>query len=241
MNSNRPSNAPSGARLGAAIAGAIVGFFAVGMLALSGLLLWTNSHKDHDGYISTKTERFSTATGAIATDNLDITDVPGWILDRGHVRLAVSPQTGKPVFVGIAPTKDVRAYLRGTAHATVTDVDYPSFHATYRTTRGGSIATPPSDKPIWAASAQGPGRQTLTWRVKDGNWSVVVMNADGSPGVAAGVKAGTRLTFLGAAAWSTLGGGILLLVTAGGLMYVGLREPRRRTDETETSEVPALA
>ena len=43
---------------------------------------------------------------------------------------------------------------------------------------------------------QGTGTQTLDWDVEDGNWSVVVMNADGSAGVDAGVSAGANLPFL---------------------------------------------
>ena len=38
----------------------------------------------------------------------------------------------------------------------------------------------PGKQRIWAASAQGAGAQALTWDVADGDWSVVVMNADGS-------------------------------------------------------------
>ena len=68
------------------------------------------------------------------------------------------------------------------------------------TTRRSTPTTAPSDgdrsagapgaQRFWAASAQGGGTQALTWDVEDGDWSVVVMNADGSPGVDAGVSAG---------------------------------------------------
>ncbi len=53
------------------------------------------------------------------------------------------------------------------------------------------------------------------------------MNADGSRGVDTGVSAGARLPFLAAVGWGTAGTGLLLLVVAGALMYVGLRAPRR--------------
>jgi hypothetical protein len=49
------------------------------------------------------------------------------------------------------------------------------------------------------------------------------MNADGSAGVDAGVSAGTTLDFLTPVAWGTLGGGVLLGVISGGLLFVGLR------------------
>jgi hypothetical protein len=52
------------------------------------------------------------------------------------------------------------------------------------------------------------------------------MNADGSAGVDAGVSAGARLPFLVWVGWGSVGGGLLLLVAAGGLMFVGLRARR---------------
>jgi hypothetical protein len=105
----------------------------------------------------------------------------------------------------------------------VTDVSYPSFHASYDFYPGGRRPAAPAAQRFWVASAHGGGRQTVTWSVRRGDWSIVVMNADGTAGVDAGVSAGARLPFLAALGWSAVGGGLLLLVVAGGLMYVGLR------------------
>ena len=86
----------------------------------------------------------------------------------------------RPVFVGIARTRDVDAYLDRSAHATLTDVEVDPFEADYRTTGGLTRPAAPGTQPIWAARRTGTGTQTLTWDVEDGDWSVVVMNADGS-------------------------------------------------------------
>jgi hypothetical protein len=218
------------ARTLSVIAGAIAGFVAVALLIAGGVALWANAKKDHDGYISTKTEHFSTSSYAIATDNLEANlDAPHWIISQDHygkVRLKVESREGKPVFVGIAPTRDVQAYLGRTAHETVTDVSYPSFHATYAYHGGRRPPAVPTAEHIWVASAHGKGRQTLTWNVHRGSWSIVVMNADGSRGVDTDVNAGARLPFLGPVGWSAAGAGLLLLVVGGGLMYVGLRTRR---------------
>lgn len=218
------------ARTLSVIAGAIAGFLAVGLLIAGGVALWANAKKDDAGYISTKTEHFSTSSYAIATDNLEANlDAPHWIISQdhyGHVRLKVTPQNGKPLFVGIAPTRDVQAYLGRTAHETLTDVSYPSFHATYAFHGGQRPSAAPTAERFWVASAHGKGRQTLTWNVHRGSWSIVVMNADGSAGVDTRASAGARLPFLGPVGWSAAGGGLLLLVVAGGLMYVGLRTRR---------------
>ncbi len=123
------------------IAGAIAGFVAVGLLIAGGVVLWANAKKDDAGYISTKSERVSTSTYAVATDNLDADiDAPDWIVSPDHygkVRLKVTPRNGKPLFVGIAPTRAVAAYLSGSAHEQLTDVSYPRFSASYDYYPGG--------------------------------------------------------------------------------------------------------
>lgn len=233
--SDTPTSAParrgrSAGRIAALVAGSVAGVLALVTLAAGGALLWGDAQKDHDGYLSTGTDRFHTRTAAITTDNLDV-DTGGASSLVGHrlfgtVRVRAESRAGKPVFVGIARTADVDRYLRGTAHATVTDVDTSPFHATYRTTGGARRAGLPAERSFWAASARGMGRQELTWKVKDGNWSVVVMNADASRRVDAGVSAGAKLPWLDEAGWVTVGGGVLLALLATGLIVAGTRAPR---------------
>ena len=52
------------------------------------------------------------------------------------------------------------------------------------------------------------------------------MNADGSRGVETEISAGAKVPFLGTLAWVSLGGALVLLITAGTLVYLGLRTPR---------------
>ncbi len=56
------------------------------------------------------------------------------------------------------------------------------------------------------------------------------MNADGSPGVDAGVSAGARIGFLDEAGWVSLTTGFVLLVLAGGRSSsASARAPARRS------------
>ena len=217
----------SAARTASVIAGALAAFLAVALLIAGGVVLWVNGKKDHAGYVSTKSERFSSGSYAIATNNLDANiDAPHWIVNPDHygkIRLKVAPRTSKPVFVGIAPTSVVERYLDATAHDQVTDVSYPHFSASYDYYPGGRRPAPPVAQRFWVASAHGTGKQTVTWNVRRGSWSIVLMNADGSRGVDAGVSAGARLPFLAAVGWGSLGGGVLMLAIAAGLMVAGLR------------------
>ncbi len=109
--------------------------------------------------------------------------MPGSTTDYGKLRVKVRADEAKPVFVGIARTSDVDTYLDRSAHATLTDFDVDPFVADYRTTGGLTAPAAPGTQSIWASKAAGTGTQTLTWNAEDGDWSVVVMNADGSAGV----------------------------------------------------------
>jgi hypothetical protein len=226
------SRGSSGRRIAAFVAAGVVGLAALGLVIAGGVLLWGNAQKDDAGYISTGTHGLHTSTYAIATDNLDVDlDVPGGVVDRdrfGHVRVQATSRTGKPVFVGIAPTREVSGYLAASAHASVTDVEdgpFQAFHVTYRHHGGDRRPSAPAEQHFWAASAHGDGAQSATWKVREGNWSVVVMNADGSAGVDAGVNAGADLPFLAPAGWISLGGGLVLLAAAGGLLFLGMHTP----------------
>ena len=154
--------------------------------------------------------------------------------DLGTVRLTAESRSGRPVFIGIARTSDVSDYLRGTAHTTVTDVDYSPGHASYRDHGGDRRPALPADQGFWAASAHGPGRQTVAWDLKDGDWSIVVMNANGSRGVDTDITAAAKLPFLGTLGWVSLGGALVLLITAGTLLFLGLRTPRPPTPQNVT-------
>ena len=65
------------------------------------------------------------------------------------------------------------------------------------------------------ASATGTGTPTLRRRVAGGTWSVVMMNADGSPGVTVDANVGAKIKYLMAIAIALLAGGLVLLAGAG--------------------------
>jgi hypothetical protein len=225
------------ARTGLVVGGSIAAIVAVVLIAAGALALWGESKKDADGYLSTGTERFTTAGRALASERLDIEiDDKHWLAgveDVGDTRLKVASANGEPVFAGVAPQRDVAAYLRGVEHTVVTDIDSSPFSARHRERDGARAPAPPAEQDFWAASVEGAGPQTLRWTPDTGDWSVVVMNADGSPGVSADVSAGAEVAFLAALGWSLSGGGVLLLVAGGALIVRGVR-PRRRPLVTPT-------
>jgi hypothetical protein len=235
-----------GRRIGLIVTGAVAGILALGALALGAGALWANGEKDDQGFLTTDSERFAAGTRALATDNLDVNlDGADWLVDSGDfgkVQLAVDSAGDKPVFVGIARTEDVTSYLRGVDHTQVTDVNSSPFEASYRHESGHRRPAAPGQESFWATSTHGRGTQTLDWRVNDGDWSVVVMNADGSRGVAADVSAGAKLPFLDELGWSALGVGGALLIGSLALIVVGMRPPRNRPPHVQVGgTAPAAA
>ena len=124
--------------------------------------------------------------------------------------ISIRSESDRPVFVGIAPSPDVDSYLGGVEHAVVTDIDRDP---RYDERPGGTPDASPADRRIWVATASGAGEQTLEWEPEEGIWSAVLMNADGSRGVAADLSIGAELD-------SVLWIGIGLLVV-GGLLAAG--------------------
>lgn len=219
------------ARIVSLVAASVLGLASLGLLALGGGLLWADSKKDDGGYLSTGRDPFTTETYALATENLDIDATgAGWIIDEdryGKVRLRAESRDGKPVFVGIARTRDAERYLRDVRHDLLTDIDYDPFDAQYREVGGSGSPGAPGAERFWAASAQGSGTQTLTWDVEHGDWSAVVMNADASRGVDVELSAGAEVPFLEPAGWGALIAGLVAFAFAAVLTFVGLRaQPR---------------
>lgn len=89
--------------------------------------------------------------------------------------------------------------------------DYP----VYRTTDGTSPRTAPASTDIWVSQASGSGTQEITWPVRNGDWTVVVMNADGSRRVQVDMAAGAELP---ARSW-VIG---IMLSLAGAMLIVAL-------------------
>jgi hypothetical protein len=182
------------------------------VLAAGVTAIWADKSKRSDnGYFSAHAHRYQTDTRAIETENITVGSyVPTWL--AGKVRLDVSG--GKPLFVGIAPKATVDNYLARVRHAEATKLDLDPFRVTYVDHTGTVDPGRPAGEPFWAAAVSGTNGP-LEWKLRSGNWSIVVMNADGSPDVAATIGVGVKVPAL---LWAGIGlslFGAALLVAAG--------------------------
>jgi hypothetical protein len=209
------------------VLGIIGVLFGLAVMAGGGFLLWADRTQREDGYLTTPSERFATPTYALTRTRLEVdTNGEGWVLNEswfGKVRIRGESPAGKTLFIGIGPQAEVARYLGPVAHANVQDLDFDPFRVTYLPVTGGAPQAPPTEQSFWAASASGVGTQTLTWKVRDGDWSVVLMNADGSRGVTADVDLGAKLSFLLWVAIGLLLGGVLVVGGSTALIVLAAR------------------
>jgi hypothetical protein len=139
----------------------------------------------------------------------------------GEVRLQLRPvDAGDVLFAGVGPSDQVAAYLSRVSHDEFTDIDLDPFTVDYTRHPGDRPATAPTAQTFWTASDSGPGARTLTWKPAAGDWTVVVMRADGSAGVRADIAVGGKLPIVRIIGITTVVLGIVTLL--GGLAMVGL-------------------
>ena len=218
-----PPRQSSGRWTGGLIASTVVGSVlvlgAAGLLAGGAGSLWADQAMRDGGYVTSVSTTYTTGARALVTDTIR---VPGNGLDRlgrhivGKVRIRVTAsERGTPVFVGLARAHAVARYLAGAHYTTIRDIG----------TTGGEFTTPgtrvpadPASVKFWAASSAGLGTQTVVTRITSGDWAVVVMNPDASPGLTVRADVGATAPALPWIAGGLLAAGVLL--AAGGALLI---------------------
>jgi hypothetical protein len=221
-------------RVTALVIGGLMVLVSIGLLGAGGTALWAHlTQRDAAGYVTTDVHTFSTSGSALVTDPVEL-DSPGvgWLYSSvvlAEVRIRVTPvNSDSAVFVGIGPSNDVDRYLAGVNHTLISEF----WGNEVQTIEGSAPASAPGTQNFWVASATGPGARTLTWDPANGSWSVVVMNADGHPGVGVGADLGATYPALLGVAIGLLVAGVLFLV--GGTLLIAGAIRRSRASGTRT-------
>jgi hypothetical protein len=206
------------------IVGGLILFVAAAILCLAIALHWVNGKRDGDGYFKTGDVHLSSAGYAVTSD----VDVHRGLISLigkdgfSRVRIEARSRRGTPMFVGVARPQDVHDYLDDSGHTVLTDFNLGPFRPQYREVRGDALPTDPATR-VWTAS----GEMTLDWKVASGGWTLVLMNADGRPGVDAIVNAGAQVPIIGRLAWGVTAVGLAVLALGGLLLALGLRRRRQ--------------
>ena len=196
-------------RVGPLVAGVVLLLLALACFASGAWVLWKDRvDRDADGLVSLGTTELRTDAYAIVGDLRG--DGPSWLYGSaviGDERVRATSSSDQQLFIGIGPEADVDRYLSGVGYATIS-----GFEVSPDTTHvGGPPSNPPARETMWATSTQGTGEQTLLWTPRDGDWSVVFMNADASEGVSVQGDASAELPVL---PW--IAGVLLFLALVGG-------------------------
>lgn len=230
---SRSSGGTAG-RITAIVIGALVVLLSLALLGAGGTALWADRTQRDGGYVTSDVHEFSTSGSALATVSTELGSAGvGWLyapglLDRVRIRVTTA-SAGPPLFVGIGRSTDVDRYLAGVNHTVITEFWGDKTEAV----GGGAPRSTPGTQDFWVASASGAGTQTLNWDPTDGSWTVVVMNAEGRPGIAVGADLGARMPALVWIALGVLTAGAVLLV-GGGLLIAGAFRGRRASRASTT-------
>ncbi len=208
----------SAGRVVATVAAGLLLLLGVGMLVGGGALRLADSTlRDDAGFVMGNTHTWRSPGYAVRSESAEIDtdsttlDLPARLL--GTMTATADPATPNGVFLGVARTADVERYLAGVAQSTLVDPFDEDGAPTITFVDGGSPGVAPTDATFWAASASGRGPQQISWEPEDGEWTLVVMNGEGTTPVAADVAIGAEVPVLDTV-------GTVLLVA--GLVVVGL-------------------
>lgn len=213
----RPSAWTAG-RVVSLVIGSMLVVLAAGLGIPAGALIAADvGARDDAGFLTSDTQSISTGTYALTSSNVELhVDAPAAFMPDavlGDTKITATGNGDRDVFVGIAPTAKALAYLDGVEHATLTAVR--DGRPILRNHPGDSPEVAPARSDIWVAQSSGPGTQDVVWAPKNGDWTVVVMNADGSPGVSIDATVGAEVPALG---WVIA----VLLALSGTALLIGI-------------------
>lgn len=226
----------TGWRIFSVTAGSVLTVLAI-LLGIGGSALFAVDHglRDRDGYLMSGRELVASDGFAVTTEDLDLQiDAGTGAMPRrliGTVKITADGGPGAPVFVGVARSTDVEAYLSGVGHSVITDVGGGPrrHHIDYREVAGSLAPAEPGAQDFWDEQVAGTGRQELLWEPRAGEWTFVLMNVDAQQGVRATMTAGATVPVLGWGAGGLFGGAALLLLAGSVGIAWAVRAAHRTT------------
>jgi len=211
-----PASRRAGGWFAMVIVGSVVTLLSAGALAGAVALGSAVTSRADDGFVVSRPAALSTSASAVTSPpalletSLDRESFP-----RITISLAVASRDETPVFVGIGSSEDVADYLAGVHIAQLIGMQGNSSELQTRDVPGAATPEPPAAQSFWVAADNGSGTREIKWTIEPGDWTVVVMNSDGSAGIDTSVRAGVE------APWATPVT-TALTVVAGILLVVGL-------------------
>jgi hypothetical protein len=163
-----------------------------------------------DGSVGLPPTRFLGTGVALTLPQLDVPRLPA---GQEIVLDAAAAPSDVPLFIGIASSDDVAAYLRDAPVDVIQQIDWPGAARTERIA-GSTMPAPPTDQPFWVISAQGT-EPSLHWEAVPGDWTLVVMRTDAQTSLDVTLSGSVTIGGLGPT-------GIAVLVVALAILGLGI-------------------
>jgi hypothetical protein len=174
-----------------------------------------------DGTAASGSHRFDSGRTALVASIDDLRDLKSAtdVIGEPSLRLAVRSRSSRRAFVGVGPAKDVDRYLASSPIDRVTNLEVDPFKLDRRARPGPKRPEPPASQRLWVA--QGSGKDAaLTWKLRDGDYRIVVMNSDGSRPVRTVGEVKLTLPHVARTAWIMVAVGLVLAL--GGVAVAGI-------------------
>jgi hypothetical protein len=189
-----------------------------------------------DGRLDSGRHLVSTPAAAVVSSVANIKNTSGVATIAGQptVRISVSPVQGTAgAFVGIGPAADVDHYLASVTTEQVSSLS--SDHYSIIGVRHGAQANaePPAAQHFWAAQATSRRAAEINWKIRDGQYRVVIMSANGHGGFATTSAVAVTLPHIARYALVAL---LLGLLMAGGGTALLIRATGRSRNESNTTD-----
>jgi hypothetical protein len=209
-----------------ATVGTVVALGGGGILALAGT----------DGMIESGSHRLATPTAALESDvaKIDSTRYVTKVLGTTRAQVSVTASAGGPaVFVGVGRAADVDRYLANAPTDRVTDFAGDPWTLDTARQAGDAKPKPPATQSFWVAKSSGRA-PSVDWKVSDGSYRLVVMNADGSRGVSTDATFAVTVPHLSGIAIAALILGLVMVCGGIALIAPSIGGPSRIAPTTTT-------
>ena len=209
--------------------GIIILLISMALIAGGATLLWVNSrYVDSAGYFASDTLHIERDSYAVVAGPIELDETAVRVLNSIGVITAFEFQgknnnPSKQIFMGVTDEIGLANYLDNVDYDEINNIGFGwglDIHGiTYTNHPGYDEPSLPASESIWAVSVVGTASETLVWETRAGNYSIVVMNGDGSKGVDLDVIFKAKIPSLVKFGVGFLVSGIILLAI-GSLMIV---------------------
>ena len=223
--------------------GILISIAGMGVLAAGILAASANQFRDSEGYFAAPTETFTTQSYALTSPRRRDPTASGYAKSavRSRHRTFERHSADSDIFIGIAPKADIDHYLDDVKRTEISSIRYFPFEVEYRDIPGSHApAAPRGRSPSGRSPLPDPARKRSSGAVAPGEWGVVVMNADGTPGVTADLQAAVRSDLISPIATSLIIIGAVLLLIGLPMLIVGAVILGRRIPPARATTPPPV-